>query len=65
MRGTDKNLIFIYLDTHIIPVLEDKLHALSEDCECRPVKDVDENGHVTWIHINLMNDHLIDRLDVL
>lgn len=53
-------------DTHIIPVLEDDLHTLSKECECHPVMDIDEEtGKVTWVHVNLRNDHLIDRLDVL
>jgi len=52
-------------DTHIIIVLEPDIHILSEFCNCHPVKDEDKDGHVTWIHMNLNNDHLIDRLDVL
>ena len=52
-------------DTHIIPVLEPEIHILSEFCNCQPVKDEDEEGHVTWVHVNLANDHLIDRLNVL
>lgn len=53
-------------DTHIFPVLEPYEHILSENCKCHPVKDVDENtGHISWVHIPVKNDHLIDRLDVL
>lgn len=52
-------------DTHIIPVLEEDLHELSESCKCEPVMEIDENGHITYLHLNLNNDHLIDRLDVL
>ena len=51
-------------DTHIIPVLEDELHTLSGKCKCEPVMDIDLHGHITWIHVNLINDHLINRLDV-
>jgi hypothetical protein len=53
-------------DTHISPVLEPYEHTLSEACKCHPVQDIDEEtGHVSWIHIPLNNDHLIDRLNVL
>ena len=53
-------------DTHILPVLEPTLHILSSDCKCHPVQDVDkETGHISWVHIPLNNDHLIDRLNVL
>lgn len=52
-------------DTHIIPVLEHDLHTLREDCKCQPVVEIDEDGHITFIHLNLMNDHLINQLDVL
>jgi hypothetical protein len=53
-------------DTHIFPVLEPYEHTLSEACKCHPVQDIDEEtGHVSWIHIPLNNDHLIDRLNVL
>ena len=49
----------------IFPVLEPHLHILSEDCKCNPVQDVDEEtGQITWVHIPLDNDHLIDRLNV-
>lgn len=52
-------------DTHIFPVLEPDLHITSPDCECKPVKDEDDKtGHVTWIHIPLLNDHIIGRLNI-
>lgn len=53
------------MDTHIFPVLEPNLHIVSEDCKCHPVKDEDEEGHVTWVHIPLDNSRLIKQLDVL
>lgn len=49
---------------HIIPVLESKLHTQSSECTCRPFGHIEDERKV-WIHINLMNDHLIDGLDVL
>jgi hypothetical protein len=53
-------------DTHNIPMLEDDLHVLSETCKCHPVQDIDETtGRVTWVHIPLRLDKLIDQLNVL
>lgn len=54
------------MDTHNIPMLEDDLHTLSEHCKCHPVKDTDEeSGQITWVHIPLRLDKLIDQLNVL
>lgn len=47
---------------HNIPMLEDDLHELSEHCPCGPVIDVnEETGQITWVHLPLRNDHILDE----
>lgn len=50
---------------HNIPLLEDNLHIQSGLCPCKPVQDInEETGILTWIHIPLRNERLIDGLNI-